>query len=68
MPLITFCAFWVCVVRLWMIDGSRTPLKFIAAWFLGLVVVALVKQPTLFMAYEAILTIALVLIHKTRSL
>ena len=68
MPLIALCAFWICVVRLWIIDGPRTPLKFIVAWILGLVVTILMNQPALFIAWESILTITLIFIHKRRSL
>ncbi|MBN1359700.1 MAG: hypothetical protein JW993_03860 [Sedimentisphaerales bacterium] len=57
-------AFWFLVFRLWVFDGAKIPLIFIALWSLGLVVVAALRLGGhVFMGFEAVLGLALIILN-----
>ncbi|MFH1477829.1 MAG: hypothetical protein ABIH24_10145 [Verrucomicrobiota bacterium] len=66
---IVLAAFWGLAIRLWVVDGPKLPLIFIAMWVLGVVVVVAILDlnPWLFLSYEAILTAILFVIERYKS-
>jgi hypothetical protein len=68
MGIVVLLFFWLAVGKLWISDGPRTPLKFIAAWVVGLVgLTAIGVSPILFQVYQAVLAITLWFILKSRT-
>jgi len=66
--LIAMVAFWVAAIRLWVCDGPKTPLIFIAVWGIGFIAFPhLGLSSYFFIAFEAILAAILVLIEKVRT-
>ena len=64
---IAFVGFWSYAVRLWFLDGARIPLVFIGLWGLGLYsVLSLGVGGHLFMGFQAILALVLVIINGYR--
>lgn len=61
-------AFWIFAIRLWIVDGPKTPLIFIALWVLGLVVASFFHlNQYIFLSYEAVLAAILVVIERYKS-
>ncbi len=62
---IALAAFWALAIRLWIIDGPKIPLIFIAMWVLGIAMASFLKlTPWLFLSYEAILAAILCVIER----
>ncbi|MCX6896061.1 MAG: hypothetical protein NTZ16_11295 [Verrucomicrobia bacterium] len=68
MALVAFIVFWGSAIRLWVEDGAKIPLIFIALWF-----AALFSFPHLgfnrfaFLAFEATLAAVLLIITQYKS-
>ncbi len=61
-------AFWAGVVWVWMADGLKIPLIFVALWFLGgFVIPRLHGSIHIFMAYDCMLAVILLLIGKYKT-
>jgi hypothetical protein len=56
-------AFWALLIRLWVLGDFKIPLVFIGLWFIGLIGFSLLGQGYLFMGYEAILALVLLIIN-----
>jgi len=68
MGLIALIAFWTFAIRLWIIDGPKTPLIFIGLWFAGLFVIPMLGgSGYIFLAFEAILAVILLIIERCQS-
>jgi hypothetical protein len=68
MGLIAIIAFWVVIIRLWIVDGAKIPLIFIGLWLLGgFGFPRLGLSAYLFMSFEAALTIILIIIERCKS-
>jgi hypothetical protein len=66
--LIPFVVFWVVAIRLWIIEGAKIPLIFIALWFAGLFGFPALGWPGYaFLALEAVLAAILLIIEKYKS-
>jgi hypothetical protein len=64
---IAFVGFWFYTVRLWVLDGRRLPLFFIALWGLALYgTISLGIKPHVFMGIEAVLALVLAIINGYR--
>ena len=60
--------FWAEVVRLWIVDGPKLPLVFIALWLIGAVLSFLFDAyGWWFLAYEAVLAAALIIVERYKS-
>ena len=58
MGLIVTIAFWVAMAKIWTSTGARTPLKFIAAWVVGLLIISAIGvHSAIFQTYQAVLAI-----------
>jgi hypothetical protein len=68
MGIVALVAFWGLAIRLWMVDGPKIPLVFIALW-----TVALFGFPMLhwagyfFVAFECILGAILLIVERYKS-
>ena len=68
MGVIVLIAFIFALTRIWVAEGARTPIKFIAAWVAGLFgFAALGLPPGFFQAYQAILAIIAWFVAKARG-
>jgi hypothetical protein len=68
MGLIPLIAFWVVAIRLWIIEGPKIPLIFIALWLAGLFGFPALGWPGyLFMAFEALLAAILLIVEKYKE-
>jgi len=68
MGLIVPIAFWAVAIRLWIVDGPKTPLIFIALWIVGLLVFPRLGWPGYaFMGYQAVLAAVLLVIERYKS-
>ena len=66
--IIAFIAFWGAVIKLWIWDGPKIPLRFIALWLFGLLAFPrLGLSSYFFIALEAILAAVLLLIEKVHK-
>ena len=65
MGLFVLIAFWGITIRLWILDGPKIPLIFMGLWVLGLFVFSgLGLNSYLFISFEAVLAVALLVIEK----
>jgi hypothetical protein len=65
MGLFVLIAFWGIAIRLWILDGAKIPLIFMGGWLIGLFVFSgLGLNPYLFISFEAVLAVALLVIEK----
>ena len=61
-------AFWTVAIRLWVVDGPKTPLAFISLWIIGLLVFPRLGWPVYaFMSYQAVLAAILLVIERYKS-
>ncbi len=68
MGIIVLIAFWGAMAKIWVSNGAILPLKFIAAWVVGLFLLpALGLHPGIFQAYQAVLAIAAWFVAKATS-
>ena len=69
MGLIVIVAFWGTAIRLWIDDGPKTPLIFIAIWLAGLFGFPEVgwNSGYQFLAFEAILAVILIIIERYKN-
>jgi hypothetical protein len=68
MGLLPLIAFWVVVIRLWIIEGPKVPLIFIGLWLAGLFgFPALGWSGYIFLAFEALLAAILLIVEKYKS-
>ena len=68
MGLIVPIAFWAVAIRLWIVDGPKTPLVFIVLWIVGLLVLPRLGWPAYaFMGYQAVLAAILLVIERYKS-
>ncbi|UCD49512.1 MAG: hypothetical protein JSW27_18515 [Phycisphaerales bacterium] len=64
---IAFVGFWLYTIRLWVLDGPKIPLAFISVWVLSLLgVTSFGLGAHIFMGFEAILGLALIIINGYR--
>jgi hypothetical protein len=65
---IVLIAFWVASIRLWVVDGPKIPLVFIALWIIGFLVFPRLSCPGyVFVSYEAVLAAILLVIDRYKS-
>ena len=65
---IALVAFWAGVVWVWMVDGPKIPLIFVALWILGALVIPRMHwHVNVFMPYNCILAVILLLIGKYKT-
>ena len=65
MGLFVLIAFWGIAIRLWIFDGPKVPLIFMAVWLVGFFIFyTLGVSPYLFMSLQAVLAVALLVIEK----
>ena len=68
MGLIALIVFWGSAIRLWVEDGAKIPLIFIALWFAGLFGIPLLGLNSyFFLMFEALLAAMLLIIHQYKS-
>jgi hypothetical protein len=66
--LIALGAFWVVAIRLWIVDGAKIPLIFIALWIVGFFGFPLLHWPgAVFLVFQCILAVILLLIERYKS-
>ena len=66
---IPLIAFWGCAIRLWIVDGAKIPLIFIAIWFFAFLgVPRLHWSGNVFVAVESVLAVTLLLIERYKSM
>lgn len=69
MGLVALIAFWGVAIRLWMVDGPKIPLIFIALWALGFFVFPMLHwSGYFFWAFECMLTVILLLVERYKSM
>ncbi len=67
--LIALFGFWGAAIRLWILDGPKIPLIFIALWSVACFVFPRLHWPGgIFLAVEAFLAVILMLIERYKSL
>ena len=65
---IVIIAFWVLAILLWIVDGPKIPLWFIALWISGLLVFPHLGWPAYaFMSYQAALAAVLLVIERYKA-
>jgi len=65
---IVIIAFWTVAIRLWIVDGPKTPLIFIALWVGGLLLSRPMGLPGyVFMSYQAVLAVILLVVERYKS-
>jgi hypothetical protein len=63
-----FVVFWGVAIRLWIIDGPRTPLIFIGLWCLGLFALGFFGLAHLaFWSFQAVLAAVLLIVERYKS-
>ena len=68
MGLVALIAFWCLAIRLWMIDGPKIPLIFIAIWLVALFAIPALGWPGfVFLAVEALLAAVLLIVERCKS-
>ena len=66
--MLALIVFWAIAIRLWIVDGPKIPLAFIALWVLGVLVFPRLGWPgCVFMSYEAVLAAILLVIERYKS-
>jgi hypothetical protein len=65
---IVLAAFWGLAIRVWVVDGPKIPLIFIAMWVLGIVLSSLLHlTPWIFLSYEAMLAAILFIVDRYKA-
>ena len=68
MGIVVLIVYWVSVARLWILDGPQHALIFVALWVLGAIgSVMLHLHGGLFVAYQAVLAVFLLMMIKYKS-
>lgn len=68
MGIFVLAIFWVIAIRLWILDGWRTPLAFIIIWILGFFGLPFLGLGGYFvLAFQAILAAILILVEKYKE-
>jgi hypothetical protein len=68
MGLVALIAFWCLAIRLWMIDGPKIPLIFIAIWLVALFAIPALGWPGfIFLSVEALLAAILLIVERYKS-
>jgi hypothetical protein len=68
MGLVALIAFWGLAIRLWMIDGPKIPLIFIAIWLVALFAIPALGWPGfIFLSVEALLAAILLIVERYKS-
>ena len=68
MGLIALIVFWGAAVRLWIVDGPKIPLVFMALWLLAFFAFPRLHwSGYVFLAFEAILAAILLIIERYKS-
>lgn len=68
MGLIALIAFWGVAIRLWIVDGPKIPLVFIALWALGVFIFPVLHWPGyVFLVFDCILAVILLIIERYKS-
>jgi hypothetical protein len=66
--LIALVAFWVAAIKLWLADGPKIPLIFIALWVIGLFGIPMLHlSGAIFLAFECVLAVVLLLVDRYKS-
>ena len=69
MGLVVLIAFWGVAIRLWMVDGPKIPLVFIALWALGFFIFPMLHwSGYFFLALECILAVILLIVERYKSM
>ena len=69
MGLIALIAFWGVAIRLWVVDGPKIPLVFIALWSLGFFGIPFLHwSGFVFLAFECVLAVILLIIERYKSM
>jgi uncharacterized membrane protein len=66
--LIALVAFWLVAIRLWVVDGPKVPLIFMAMWaaaYFGFPHLGI--RGGFFVAFEALLTVILLIVEKYKE-
>jgi hypothetical protein len=62
-------AFWGTAIKLWMVEGPKIPLVFIVLWFIAFFGVPRLHWPgTVFLAFECLLAVILLIIERYKSM
>jgi hypothetical protein len=65
---VALVSFWAGVVWVWMADGPKIPLVFVALWIIGAYVFPRLHwSAAIFMAYDCVLAVLLLLIGKYKT-
>lgn len=68
MGLVALIAFWGVAIRLWIVDGPKIPLVFIALWALGFFIFPVLHWPGyVFLVFDCILAVILLIIERYKS-
>jgi len=69
MGYLALAAFWVLVIKLWIPDGPKIPLIFIALWILGLFGFPILGWDSgyQFMSFQAILAVIVIVIDRCKN-
>jgi hypothetical protein len=66
--LIALVAFWVVAIRLWIVDGPKVPLVFMAIWAAGYFgLPALGVQGYFVVAFQAVLAVILLIVERYKD-
>ena len=61
-------AFWIAAIKLWVVDGPKIPLSFIAVWLVAFFIIPLLHWPSLvFMAVSCVLAAVLFVIDRYKT-
>jgi len=66
--LIALVAFWLVAIRLWVVDGPKVPLIFMAIWvaaYFGFPLLGI--RSLFFIAFEALLTALLLIVERYKE-
>ena len=69
MGLIAFFGFWVITIKIWVLEGPKIPLIFIALWIAGCWIIAkhFTASGYVMMSYQAFLALIMLLIDKCKN-
>ena len=61
-------AFWIAAIKLWVLDGPKFPLAFIALWLIAFLTIRWVHWPGVaFVVLECLLAVLLFLIDRYKA-
>jgi hypothetical protein len=67
--LVALVAFWGTAIKLWITDGAKIPLVFIALWLIAYFGVPMLHWPRIaFLAIECLLAAILLIIERYKSM